>query len=98
MDWTSLSQPTTTIGLAAVAIVALVYLSGQHDKIIKETQEKFMKSLEEKDTNYQSFVMERNHQTGELIEKSTAVMVEVKENIRSNTDSIRQLIDLHLKK
>ena len=98
MDWTSLAEPTTTIGLASVAIIAIVYLSNQHNKNIKETQQEFLSSIREKDENYQSFVTERNHQTGELIERSTAVMVEIKDNIRSNTDSIRQLVDLHLKK
>lgn len=91
MNFTDLAQPTTVIGLAGIAIGALVYLTNSMTS-------RFTKHLEEKDKNYQDFVLERNHQTGEIIEKSTAVMVEVKDSIRQNTDSVRQLIEIHLKK
>ena len=90
MNLTTLAEPTTVIGLAGIAIGAVVYLTNTMSS-------RFTKHLEEKDKNYQDFVLERNHQTGDLIEKSTGVMVEVKNSIQQNTESVKQLINLHLK-
>lgn len=98
MNLSDLAQPTTVIGLAGLAIFAIVYLSIQHNKNMKISQDIFIKSLNEKDKNYQSFVLERNHQTGEVIQKNTEVLVMVGENIKNNTESIKQLVELHLKK
>ena len=90
MNLTTLAEPTTVIGLAGIAIGAVVYLTNTMSS-------RFTKHLEEKDKNNQDFVLERNHQTGDLIEKSTGVMVEVKNSIQQNTESVKQLINLHLK-
>lgn len=91
MNFTDLAQPTTILGLATLAIGAVVWISNTMSK-------RFTEHLEEKDKNYQDFVLERNHQTGEVIEKNTQVLVSVGENIKNNTDSIKQLIELHLRK
>lgn len=91
MNFTDLAQPTTVIGLAALAIGSIVYT-------VNILTSRFTKHLEEKDKNYQDFVLERNHQTGEVIQKNTEILVMVGENIKNNTDSVKQLIELHLKK
>ena len=87
MNFTDLAQPTTIIGLAGICIGAIIYLCNL-----------FVKHLKEKDANYQDFVLERNHQTGDIIEKNTEILVMVGENIKNNTESVKQLIEIHLKK
>ncbi len=105
MNLPNIAEPTTVIGLAGLAIGAIIYLSVQHNKSIRETQSAYLLSLDEKDKNYQSFVLERNHQTGEVIQKNTEILVGVGESIKSYTksnedltDSVKTLVAVHLKK
>jgi len=83
----NIAEPTTIVGLAGVAISAIIYLCY-----------KFIQALEKKDAIFSNFVEERNHQTGAIIKENTEVLVKVGENIKNNTESIKQLMDIHLKK
>lgn len=105
MNLTNLAEPTTIIGLAGLAIVSIIYISVRYETTMTQRDMKHYALLEEKDKNYQTYVTENNHQKTEIFEQmldmtkeNTKVMVGVGENIRQNTESIKQLVDIHLKK
>jgi cbb3-type cytochrome oxidase subunit 3 len=52
MDFTKLAEPTTVIGLAALAIFSIVYVILQFNKSHKASMARFMELLEKKDENY----------------------------------------------
>lgn len=97
IDFTTIAQPTTVIGLAGLAIFSVVYVILQFDKSHKKAQAMFLELIEKKDIDYQNFVRERNHQTGDIIKENTQVLVQVGENIKNNTESIKKLIDINNK-
>lgn len=85
MDFT---EPTTVIGLAAVAIGAIVYVILQFDKSHKKAMGEFIDMLKNKDENYTSFVNSNNHKMTEQVTASTEALVSVTKAIEESTRSM----------
>lgn len=107
MDLTSLGQylPTTIYGLAGILIIVAGYSLRDMNKSHKEQNARLIELLEKKDQNYSDFVKSENHQKTEMIEKSTAAIVQSTEvmksvqfSIESNTDTTKELLSAYLSK
>lgn len=101
MDYSALMQylPTTVYGLAGVLVIVAGYSLRDMNKSHKEQNAKLIELLEKKDDNYSNFVNSENHQKTEMIEKSTAAIVQstevmksIQNSIESHTDTTKELV------
>jgi hypothetical protein len=85
------AEPATVIGLASVAIGAIVYVILQFDKSHKSAMNTFIELIEKKDTNYTTFVNENNHKMTDQVKESTQTLVEVTKAIQEHTMILKDL-------
>ena len=81
------------LGVAGVSIGSMVYLVrymlDYSAKILKEMSERHMIERQASETAFREFVMERNHQTGELIAEATISMKESTAAIKESSEFIK---------
>ncbi len=97
MDIPSLEK----IAQLGAAVLAIVVLGGILYYLITKGTQELRELREERQKNqawFMEFVNENNHQKEELITKHTEVMVETKESIKQNTETIKYLTEIVIQK
>lgn len=97
MEDISIWNKIAELGIGIFAISALSYILYT---FIKSHKDEMKQSRDERVKNqewFMSYVNENNHQKADMIKEHTAVMVEAKESIKQNTESIKSLTEALLK-
>ena len=93
MEALGIAEPATILGLAAVAIGAVLYgvlkLSDTH----KKESELFMNLIKEKDTDYRNFVTDNNHKMTDTVKEFIETNVTVRTAIENHTRTVERLLD-----
>ena len=94
MDFETVKNIGTEVGIGVTAITAIVYLvitlRKSHENEVKEMRQ------ERKETHaaFMAFIETNNHQRSDLIEKSTAALVEAKNAIGTHSGVINGVVQV----
>ncbi len=81
------------LGIAGIAVAGLAFVCFQLIKQSDKKDETFTKETSEARLNYQSFVMDNNHTTTDLVRQATATMVEIKNTIETHNKMTEKILE-----